>query len=195
MATEFKLAYTGNQINERLRKIDDLALKSDIPTKTSDLTNNSGFVNADYVKEYAQPKDDYALKSDIPTDYLTEIPDEYVTEDELNAKGYLTEHQNLDGYAKTEDIPDNIVTCDLEGATEDETIIPDSSSNVNPVEKTDDMTQPVGVDADGRLWVAPIGGGSGGSFNITSDDDGNVIIASAGSVEITDDGAGNVIIK
>lgn len=67
MATEFKLAYTGNQINERLRKIDDLALKSDIPTKTSDLTNNSGFVNADYVKEYAQPKDDYALKSDIPS--------------------------------------------------------------------------------------------------------------------------------
>lgn len=98
-------------------------------------------------------------------------------------------------YAKTEDIPDNIVTCDLEGATEDETIIPDFNSNVNPVEKTEDMTQPVGVDASGKLWVAPIGGGSGGNFNITSDDDGNVIITSTGSVEITDDGAGNVIIK
>lgn len=41
-------------------------------------------------------------------------------------------------------------------------IDPDSSQNVNPVPKTDDMTQPVGIDADGRLWVAPIGGGSGG---------------------------------
>lgn len=34
--------------------------------------------------------------------------------------------------------------------------------NYNPVEKTEDMTQPVGVDADGRLWVAPVGSGSGG---------------------------------
>ena len=38
----------------------------------------------------------------------------------------------------------------------------DSGQNINPVAKTEDMTQPVGVDADGRLWVAPIGGGSGG---------------------------------
>lgn len=46
---------------------------------------------------------------------------------------------------------------------------PDAKGNVetkgiaryNPVSKTDDMTQPVGVDAEGRLWVAPIGGGSG----------------------------------
>ena len=34
--------------------------------------------------------------------------------------------------------------------------------NINPVPKTEDMTQPVGVDENGRLWVAPIGGGSGG---------------------------------
>jgi hypothetical protein len=31
--------------------------------------------------------------------YLTEVPAEYITESELNAKGYLTEHQSLDGYA------------------------------------------------------------------------------------------------
>lgn len=41
---------------------------------------------------------DYALKADIPTisDFISEIPSEYLTESELNAKGYLTEHQNLD---------------------------------------------------------------------------------------------------
>ena len=55
-----------------------------VPTKTSDLTNDSGF--------------------------LTSIPNEYITEDELTAKnyidnttleskGYLTEHQDLSGYA------------------------------------------------------------------------------------------------
>ena len=65
----------------------------DIPSKTSDLVNDSGF--------------------------LTEIPSEYVTETELDAKGYLTEHQSLaeyatkdyvsnalTPYAKTENIPD-----------------------------------------------------------------------------------------
>lgn len=46
-----------------------------------------------------QPIGDYALKSELPTDYLTEIPEEYVTETELNAKGYLTEHQSLEGLA------------------------------------------------------------------------------------------------
>ena len=33
---------------------------------------------------------------------------------------------------------------------------------INPIEKTNDMTQPVGVDENGQLWVAPIGGGSSG---------------------------------
>ena len=39
-----------------------------VPTKTSELTNNSGFI--------------------------TTIPDEYITETELKAKGYLTSHQD-----------------------------------------------------------------------------------------------------
>lgn len=32
---------------------------------------------------------------------------------------------------------------------------------VSPITKTEDMTQPVGVDENGQLWVAPVGGGSG----------------------------------
>lgn len=36
--------------------------------------------------------DDYAKKTDIPdvSDFISEIPDEYITESELNAKGYAT---------------------------------------------------------------------------------------------------------
>ena len=52
---------------------------SDIPTKVSDLQNDSG--------------------------YISTIPEEYVTETELTAKGYLTEHQDLSEYAKTVNIP------------------------------------------------------------------------------------------
>lgn len=34
-----------------------------------------------------------------------------------------------------------------------------SGHNINPVSKSEDMTQPVGVDADGKLWTAPTAGG------------------------------------
>lgn len=44
MATEYKLPYTASEINNKLGQIDSLAQKSEIPTKTSDLTNDSGFI-------------------------------------------------------------------------------------------------------------------------------------------------------
>ena len=46
MATEYKLSYTGSQINEKLGKIDSLAEKSEIPSKLSDLQNDSGFLTS-----------------------------------------------------------------------------------------------------------------------------------------------------
>lgn len=58
--------------------------------------------------------DGYAKLTDLPTkvsqlendnNYLTSVPEEYVTETELNAKGYLTEHQDLSSYALKEEIP------------------------------------------------------------------------------------------
>ena len=49
-----------------------------VPTKVSEFANDAG--------------------------YLTSVPSEYVTENELNEKGYLTEHQDLSGYAKKEDL-------------------------------------------------------------------------------------------
>lgn len=50
---------------------------------------------------------EYAKKSEIPdvSDFITSIPSEYITEPELNAKGYLTQHQDLSEYAKKSDIP------------------------------------------------------------------------------------------
>ena len=55
---------------------DELSTKADIssiPTKTSQLNNDSGFI--------------------------TSVPSEYITESELDAKGYLTEHQDITGKA------------------------------------------------------------------------------------------------
>ena len=68
--------YDDTEIKNTLKTKADT---SAIPTKVSQLTNDVG--------------------------YLTSIPNEYVTETELNAKGYLTEHQDLSSYAKKTDIP------------------------------------------------------------------------------------------
>jgi hypothetical protein len=60
---------------------------------------------------------DYAKKSELPTNvsqltndknYLTSIPSEYITETELNAKGYLTTHQDISAYAKKTEIPTKV---------------------------------------------------------------------------------------
>lgn len=98
------------------------ALKTDIPTKTSELTNDSEFIteipseyitetelnNKGYLTEH-QDLSDYALKSEIPTDYITEIPSEYVTDSELNNKGYATESYVDDAVANLSELKINIV--------------------------------------------------------------------------------------
>ena len=70
---------TKEELNTAINSIvSSYALKTEIPTKVSELENDSG--------------------------YLSSIPEEYVTETELNAKGYLTE-QDLSAYALKTDIP------------------------------------------------------------------------------------------
>lgn len=63
MAEVYKLSYTAKEIDERLGKINNLAEKSELPTSTSELTNDSGFITETYVKGYAQPIGDYALST------------------------------------------------------------------------------------------------------------------------------------
>lgn len=46
MATEYKLSYTGAQINEKLGQIDSKANKTEVPTKVSELTNDTGFITS-----------------------------------------------------------------------------------------------------------------------------------------------------
>ena len=72
----------------------------DIKVNGASLMINDKTVNIDLSK--------YAKKTDIPdvSNFITSIPEEYITEEELNAKGYLTEHQDLSSYALKTDIPD-----------------------------------------------------------------------------------------
>lgn len=54
-----------------------------IPTKTSELTNNSEFITSKEAQEEYQPKGNY----------LTEIPSEYITDEELGNKNYTTKDE------------------------------------------------------------------------------------------------------
>lgn len=77
LESESDPVYTADKPNIALKaelfskNYNDLTNKPNIPTKVSDLTNDSGFIDS--------------------------IPDEYITETELNEKGYLTEHQDISG--------------------------------------------------------------------------------------------------
>ena len=73
-----------------------------VPTKTSQLTNDSG--------------------------YITNIPDEYITETELNAKGYLTEHQSLEEYALKTELHSHANKTVLDNITSDKVVSWDSKS-------------------------------------------------------------------
>ena len=68
------------------QSLDHLATKDDLNV----LENNIGYVAVDD-KSFAEVIDEtFAKKSEIPTDYITES--------DLDAKGYLTEHQSLENY-------------------------------------------------------------------------------------------------
>ena len=72
------------------------------------------------LSEYAKSKDVPTKLSDLEDDkgYLTEVPEEYVTENELEAKGYLTEHQDLSNYYNKTEV-DQKITDAVTGGTVD----------------------------------------------------------------------------
>ena len=104
--------------SELQAKLDALDINIDLSSYATkeELTNaiNSIDLSA-YAKKTDLPSlDAYAKKTDLPrkvsqlendNNYLTSIPEEYVTDTELNAKGYLTEHQDLSAYALKTEIP------------------------------------------------------------------------------------------
>lgn len=118
-----------------------------IPTKTSELENDSGYIGADALA-------DYAKTADIPTK-VSQLDNDanYITAEQAPV-------QSVNGQtgAVTIDVPDPYT---LPVAT------PDTLGGVKPDAKTDDMTTAVGVDADGKLWVKA--GGGTGLDSVTAD--------------------------
>ena len=110
----------------------DKSVNIEVPTKTSELENNNDFVTRESMEKYAQPKGDY----------LTEIPDEYVTDEELESKGYLTDKDKL--------IPDGeTITRDEDGTIH---AAAGGTANIKPNTKEDDGYVTKGQDHPNQVW-------------------------------------------
>ena len=88
-----------------------------VKAKGEDGSGHTPVKGVDYWTEEDKAEMKEFVKNELPTEvsafnndagYLTEVPSEYITEEELNSKGYLTEHQSLEGYAKTTDVPTKV---------------------------------------------------------------------------------------
>ena len=111
---EDTLTTTAKTIPEAINELKSGVEGIIVPTKVSELNNDSNFIDKDVSNLTNYPttttvENTYAKKTDIPTiptkvsqlnndsGFITSIPEEYVTDTELNAKGYLTEHQDISG--------------------------------------------------------------------------------------------------
>ena len=111
---EDTLTTTAKTIPEAINELKSGVEGITVPTKVSELSNDSDFINKDVSNLTNYPttttvENTYAKKTDIPiiptkvsqlnndSGFITSIPEEYVTDTELNAKGYLTEHQDISG--------------------------------------------------------------------------------------------------
>lgn len=100
-----------------------IALIEEVPTKVSELQNDSGYLTQH------QDISNLALKSEIPnisgkadrteiptkvsdlqndSGYLSSIPSEYITETELSEKGYITQHQDISGLATKNELAEGL---------------------------------------------------------------------------------------
>lgn len=81
----------------------------------------SGYVTKDELNAKADINDIPTKLSDLQNDsnFLTSIPSEYVTDTELNNKGYLTQHQSLDDYATKSYVSSEIANAQLSGGEVD----------------------------------------------------------------------------
>ena len=72
-----------------------------VPTNVSEFTNDAGYLTAHQdisgKQDVIDDLDDIRANATLGASALQAVPEEYVTEEELNKRGYLTEHQDISG--------------------------------------------------------------------------------------------------
>lgn len=161
------------KVNGTEQAIVDKAVDIAVPTATSDLTNDSGYITAEQAPVQSVNGKTGAIqltKADIGLSNVdnTSDADKPVSTAQANAIAQVQENldqlsSNLtDGGVKVKEA-ETADSVDWSGVKNAPTIpdpytLPvataDTLGGVKPEVKTDDMLTPVGVDTDGKLWVA-----------------------------------------
>jgi hypothetical protein len=95
----------------------------------NDLTNKPTIPSIEGLASEAYV-DNAIANIDIPSveGFIKEIPAEYVTETELNNKGYITEHQSLEGYATETYVDNAIANIEVSEGLEEVTLLFDGEN-------------------------------------------------------------------
>lgn len=157
--TDYTLVTTFNELQVKVNKnTEDILAKpnhSDIPKNVSELNNDSGYLTEhQQVANVAKTGDynDLINKPSIPTKVSQLTNDSnYTTMTEVNAQGFLKEHQDLSSYALKTEIPTKVseLTNDKEYITNNELIEKDYVSNTELNAKQ--YTTMAAVEAKGYL--------------------------------------------
>ena len=145
--------YTKEETNALIPSTEGFVTKEYVDNVVSNIptTDLTGYATKEYVSTAinsipATDLSNYYTKEE--TDMLIPSLNGYVTETELEAKGYLTEHQDLSNYATKDEIPS------LNGyATED--YVAEQISNIPSVDLTDYATKNEIPDVSGFITEIP----------------------------------------
>ena len=105
--TELNSALSTKANTSDIPSLDGYATETFVTNKIAEASLSGGEVDLSGLATKDELTSGLATKANTDhthSQYLTSIPQEYVTETELEAKGYLTEHQDLSNYALASDL-------------------------------------------------------------------------------------------
>ena len=120
--TELNSALSTKANTSDIPSLDGYATETFVTNKIAEASLSGGEVDLSGLATKDELTSGLATKANTEhthSQYLTTIPQEYVTETELEAKGYLTEHQDLSNYALASDLHSHSNKTQLDSITAD----------------------------------------------------------------------------
>lgn len=193
--TDKDTIYDDSALKQRLT-----ALESKTDNDTSNLVTRQELENKGYLTQH-QSLSNYATKQEIPQPYndaelkerVSQLENKpaidtsnFVTNEVLNSKGYLTQHQSLEGYAKKSEIPQ--AYNDTEVKQRLSTIEQKGESYATKEQLASIPKNPQKLTLSGNTLILSDGGGS---VNLPTQTATNTPATSTSSSELTGEGMPN----